>query len=784
MNRSTRAARLLLMPLLASALALTGPLPAASAAPTAPTADPAFLPELVVPGQPLPQPRTEELIGAGATGFLHRTRDNRYAWTAYETGATVYTTEFSDTYRFNDPIWHGVGSDVIIKSVPRMDTLDWQLKDTAANTTVTVTSPRTDSPAGIYGDALLTQTFVPENPNSGTLKISALTFRRADASGATVSVPVIGWPDASGAPGRIRFLGGDAREAALGFNDAAGKYRIALADTHTGALRVSPAVAATDSAISWCPGASAVGINRIAWVANDCNVHLLARADLAAVETVLPFGSAQKPEALGISGDWLLSVAHPDGSDANSPTPVQKELKASLIPSSGTTVTLMSHASPTMTQAPDGTVLVEGGDNSSDWRVRRITGVGNAPASVSATGYRVEPDAYKVVTLDLSENVLTTAEAGSAVGQGFEERQITLGGAPTVGARMPLGTDLYPYPSQLCMAGSDVCNTMVGTGDGRVVHPGAHGGLVVRQGRTARAVNLPPGLPAQGLVEASGRYVLVNTSTYQHPGQLVVDLDSPVPGAQVATVSSYSATIDEVTLYSPGTNSGEITAFNLATRQTWTVQTGRTCAITRLKSSRGWLYWSCDAQQLAGVLRPASGSVIDVPSGAAAMGDGFLLYTDLGSWSRVVDFHTGTPSTSKINANVRADGHSSPWSVDRFGSGLAFADELSNLHLVSVTAADHGTTFTSVSPDRLLDTRSAVGRAGTDKVPGRSTVAVQVTGRGNVPVGAKAAVLNVTATETDGPGHLIAWASGSPQPTSSNLNWTASGVTTPNLVIV
>ncbi|MGW3040765.1 N-acetylmuramoyl-L-alanine amidase [Kitasatospora sp. NPDC001159] len=42
----------------------------------------------------------------------------------------------------------------------------------------------------------------------------------------------------------------------------------------------------------------------------------------------------------------------------------------------------------------------------------------------------------------------------------------------------------------------------------------------------------------------------------------------------------------------------------------------------------------------------------------------------------------------------------------------------------------------------------------------------------------------MTATETDGGGHLTAWAGGSPQPTSSNLNWTTSGVTTPRLVVV
>ncbi|MFJ9846204.1 hypothetical protein ACIRYZ_38355, partial [Kitasatospora sp. NPDC101155] len=784
MSRSSRPARLLVLPLLASALALAGPLPAASAAPAAPTADPAFLPELVVPGQPLPQPRTEELLGAGTQGFLHSTRDDRYAWTRYDTGVTTYVSEFSSAYNFNTATWHGTSSDLIIKSVPRMDSLDWVLQDSAAGTTATVNSPRTDSPAGVYGDALLTQTLVPESPGSSSLKISGLTFRRADASGATVSVPVTGWPDASGAPGRIRFLGGDAKEAALGFNDAAGQFRIALADTHTGALRVSPPEHATDPAVSSCPGASAVGTDRIAWIANDCNAHVLSRADLSATETMVPFGATNKPEALGLTGDWLLSVAHQDGG-TNSPTPGQKELKASLLTSSGTAVTLLSHASTTMVQAPDGSVVIEGGENSSDWRVRRVTGVGGAPASVATTGYRVEPDAYTIVTESLSENVLTTAESGSTVDQGFAQRQVTLGAAPAVGARTSIGTDLYPDPSQLCMAGSNRCNTMVGTGDGRVIHPGTRGtGLIVRQGRNAKAVPLPQGLPAANLTEASGRYVLVNTSTYQHPGQVVLDLDAPTPGTQVAATSSYVATVDAGTLYSPGANPGEITALDLATQQSRTVQTGKACPVTNLESSRGWLYWNCGTQRLAGVLRPATGTAIDVASGAAAMGDGFLLYTDTNSYSQVVDFHTGTPVTSNIKTNLRSDGLWGPWSVDRFGSGLVYTDQLSNIHLISVTAPAQGTTFTSVSPDRLLDTRYAIGQPTTDKVPGRATVNLQVAGRSGVPLGAKAVVLNVTATETDGGGHLTAWASGSQQPTSSNLNWTAPGVTTPNLVVV
>ncbi|MFG2846877.1 hypothetical protein ACGF12_27430 [Kitasatospora sp. NPDC048296] len=786
MNRSSRPARLLVLPLLASALALAGPLPAASAAPAAPTADPAFLPELVVPGQPLPQPRTENLLAAGPKGFLHGARDNRMAWTSYDTGATTLVSGYNEYYDdyARTPAQYGATGDYTVVGSPNNGDTSWKLQNPATGTSVTLTTPTTTWVTGVYGDAVLAKTMVPESPGSGSLKIGSLAFLRADASGGTVNLPVTGWPDASGIPGRIRFLGGDAKEAALGFNDSAGKYRIALADTHTGALRVSPPVASGDTNVSSCAGREAIGPDRIAWFGTDCNAHVLPRVDLSAAETVLPFGSTNLPDAIGIAGDWLLSIDHPNAGGPNNPSPNQAPLKARPI-AGGAPVTLLPHAAPNVVPTPDGGVLVEGGDTSSAWQVQRVTPAGSAQPTVATTGYRVEPDAYTIVTESLSENVLTTAESGSTVDQGFAQRQVTLGAAPAVGARTSIGTDLYPDPSQLCMAGSNRCNTMVGTGDGRVIHPGTRGtGLIVRQGRNAKAVPLPQGLPAANLTEASGRYVLVNTSTYQHPGQVVLDLDAPTPGTQVAATSSYVATVDAGTLYSPGANPGEITALDLATQQSRTVQTGKACPVTNLESSRGWLYWNCGTQRLAGVLRPATGTAIDVASGAAAMGDGFLLYTDTNSYSQVVDFHTGTPVTSNIKTNLRSDGLWGPWSVDRFGSGLVYTDQLSNIHLISVTAPAQGTTFTSVSPDRLLDTRYAIGQPTTDKVPGRATIGLQVAGRSGVPLGAKAVVLNVTATETDGGGHLTAWASGSQQPTSSNLNWTTSGVTTPNLVVV
>ncbi|WP_037605731.1 S53 family peptidase [Streptacidiphilus rugosus] len=90
--------------------------------------------------------------------------------------------------------------------------------------------------------------------------------------------------------------------------------------------------------------------------------------------------------------------------------------------------------------------------------------------------------------------------------------------------------------------------------------------------------------------------------------------------------------------------------------------------------------------------------------------------------------------------------------------------------------------YTKTGPKRLLDTRAALGVTTKTAIPAGHTVVLQVTG-GNVPTGIKAVVLNVTVTGTTGSGVLTAFADGTTQPKTSNLNWVA-GETVPNLVLV
>ncbi len=92
-------------------------------------------------------------------------------------------------------------------------------------------------------------------------------------------------------------------------------------------------------------------------------------------------------------------------------------------------------------------------------------------------------------------------------------------------------------------------------------------------------------------------------------------------------------------------------------------------------------------------------------------------------------------------------------------------------------------TYTPTAPERLLDTRGGVG-APAGRLPGGTTLVLQITGAGvtNVPADATAIALNVTVTDPDAAGFLTIWPCGSPQPLASNLNY-ANGQTIANLVI-
>ncbi len=93
--------------------------------------------------------------------------------------------------------------------------------------------------------------------------------------------------------------------------------------------------------------------------------------------------------------------------------------------------------------------------------------------------------------------------------------------------------------------------------------------------------------------------------------------------------------------------------------------------------------------------------------------------------------------------------------------------------------------FVALPPQRLFDTRAGQPAPGPKgKVGAGQTIDVQITGRAGVPANATAVVMNVTVTETETPGFITVWASGSARPLASNLNYLSPSSTRPNLVTV
>lgn len=88
-----------------------------------------------------------------------------------------------------------------------------------------------------------------------------------------------------------------------------------------------------------------------------------------------------------------------------------------------------------------------------------------------------------------------------------------------------------------------------------------------------------------------------------------------------------------------------------------------------------------------------------------------------------------------------------------------------------------------VSPDRLLDTRSAIGVSTTTPLAANSTLTLQVTGVDGVPGNVLAVVMNVTAVSPSGVSYLSVFPDGDSLPGVSNINFTGNQ-TVPNLVTV
>ncbi|MGI8667923.1 MAG: carboxypeptidase regulatory-like domain-containing protein [Jatrophihabitans sp.] len=144
-----------------------------------------------------------------------------------------------------------------------------------------------------------------------------------------------------------------------------------------------------------------------------------------------------------------------------------------------------------------------------------------------------------------------------------------------------------------------------------------------------------------------------------------------------------------------------------------------------------------------------------------------------------LDFHPGLSV-----ANLTVTGLGGTGQLDLFNGSPGTVQLVADIagYYLAGTPSQAGA-FSSIAPERLLDTRTGLG-APKAALPGGTTVALQLTGRPGIPsTGVAAVALNVTAISPSTSGYLTGYPSGTPLAAVSNLDFAANS-SVANLMVV
>ncbi len=119
--------------------------------------------------------------------------------------------------------------------------------------------------------------------------------------------------------------------------------------------------------------------------------------------------------------------------------------------------------------------------------------------------------------------------------------------------------------------------------------------------------------------------------------------------------------------------------------------------------------------------------------------------------------------------------------------GIATASLVAMSEVLGPTRVADTALYRPVAPERILDTRPGLDQTGyAGPKPGSlGTFDLQIAGRAGIPnEGVGAVALNLTATQSSGPGFVTVWPAGRQRPNVSSLNLERTGQTLPTLVVV
>ncbi|MFC0847103.1 FG-GAP-like repeat-containing protein [Streptomyces noboritoensis] len=624
-----------------AALVTTAGVVPATAVPHA--AEPQDAAEVVLPAETRYVPRTDDVLEAGSTGYVHRQEGaNAPVLTDYASGETKGLSDYSTPGALDHS---GLRAMALGTSV---NPAAIRITDQTTGHANTVEIPEGFLWTGAYTADSVVAYRLTDRAMSG---ISV--FRQVD--GKTVEQPLTGIPQGAITAVAVKQ---DSDGVVLRFRSQGRTLAQYLLQYNTATIRALPS--------NFWPRDITLGKG---YVLGDEQTNeplrVLRRDDPSAETTIaLPKPSGGNESTLVrpvVIGDWIVFRTAIDPHAA--PYVLGNKLWAVPV-AGGTARELLPHVRDSVAFRPDGSALVTGGTGPKDWAIRRVT-VGADGAPSLAVVRELPPVTARIKGIALGTGTLSYfSDSERDPSPSLYERKIS----PTGEVAEPVVRS-HPFRD-----GARV----QALGDGHTVYEAGKDLLSPSDTGRERIVQLPD---TATLVDGFGQFTIGRTASQQYVG----DLDRGLNDSVVLSGAKSAAALWGTTLWRPVGNSGTIEAYDLRSKQTTsTADIG--CNPQELQALGRWIYWSCGPDK-AGVYDRELKHSVAVPGGDVLLGDGFTVRHDhTTNKLALTDFSAGAgtaPTTSEVGdpKQSQEDDRRLSWTVDKFGGGLAYVDAEERIHI-------------------------------------------------------------------------------------------------------
>jgi hypothetical protein len=686
-------------------LTATPSLAAAAAAPTVPG-------ELVLPAAARAVPRATQILNAGSTGFLWaREGDDRLLWTEYATGtataleqrlpaAVSYDIEsgyFREAASF-EVGWYGRGSDTVALYSGGESPHVTLLRGASASGGE-VPLPQGHSYRGTFGDRVLTRTGDDGEPQ-------AYHLWRVQG-GVVTETAVTGLP--AGAD-QVTVEDGDARSVVLRYktgDESDGWGHWGIVDLATGEFSGLPDRVDPDD--GWEVTGFRLGADNLLRLRSGRSaLDVYDRDELLAEPRTVDTGQFTYQAAYGVVGSALLAVEPVwPGNNLYRGQPLWA------VPFDSTDAEqskVMDPAAHEVVPMPDGSALVAGAERylpegDLDWGIYRVTPAADGAVTRSRVT-EVAPMPAQIHGLSLGSGILSRADnstdySPSTTLGAYRSTWLTVpaaGGTPAVTRTTVDG----PVGGRdgFCSDSTVRCIAMFADGTGYHGRQDAtESGLTMLYANGAGdwGPTLDTGEDTPNLIDLSGRYAVVNGVSYGR--QNIGEFRGGGAGVVLQRRDPVAAAVWGSTLWSGAASGGEVKATRLPAGtavESFTTTNG--CTPTTLQAVGRWVYWACvdfGWVRGSGIYDRTAKRAVTAPAGDVLLGDGYLVVHDpaVSAGLKLVDLHGGLPTSGShtdlpsrtlvSEADLgRYSGARTSWTVDRFGGGVAYADDQQRVHVV------------------------------------------------------------------------------------------------------